>query len=650
MSAGPAGPPARLVLVGVRGFGEVYAAKIARLAEQGLVELVATVDPGVSVDPPVAHGAPLHADLPGALDAVGPVDVVIIAAPLGEHFVLAETALRAGADVMLEKPPVASLDDFTRLLAVERETGRRVQVGFQSLGSQALPLFAADAFGIGPLTRVGAVGAWSRPLAYWNRSAWAGRRSLHGRAVVDGVVTNPLAHAVVTALALVGARELDEVTSVETDLYRANAIDSDDTSVVRIRTRDGGKVTCALTLCAAEQRDPVLHLTGTRGRATFGYTTDEVEVEGGGPARTVDREDLLENLIASRRDGRALLVPLVSTGAFMRVLAAVSDAEEPVRIDPRAIRWEGEGQDRRPVVDDVEHWLERAASTGQTFRELGVPWAHAAVTASWSGRAWPGWRWRSTSTAPAPSPRPRPAPCCTPCARCAGVVVSARHPADHDWHTGVGMAVPDVDGTNFWGGGTYVHGEGYQLLDDHGVVQRRAARAGAGRLPPAAELGAAGTVPSSWRSAAVVDWVAVDARTWRLGFGSRPARRAGCDPALTGQQGTSRRRVRRILLALPGLRAPWRCSPPRRGGRTRCRAASAPGWPGRRTSWPGPGSAGRRRSWSSRPTRPPPRTRGSCACATTRGWAPPWRGTDPWCWSLAASCGAGSTWRSRPAG
>ena len=78
--------PARLVLVGVRRFGKVHAARIARLTEEGMVELVAAVDPGVVLDPPVIYGADLYADLDEALTAVGPVDVVVVAAPLGAHF------------------------------------------------------------------------------------------------------------------------------------------------------------------------------------------------------------------------------------------------------------------------------------------------------------------------------------------------------------------------------------------------------------------------------------------------------------------------------------------------------------------------------------------------------------------------------------
>jgi predicted dehydrogenase len=512
----------RLILVGVRGFGQVHAERIARLADQGLVELVAAVDPGVVLDPPTVYGVGLYADLAEALSVVGPVDVVVIAAPIGEHFPLARTALTSGADVYLEKPPVTSLGDFARLLDMEQETGRVVQVGFQSLGSHALEKLRADAFGIGPVVRLGAVGAWLRSVGYWSRSPWSGRRSLHGRAVVDGVVTNPLAHAVATALAVVDCRSLEDVDLVETDLYRANAIDSDDTSVVRIRTARGLEVTCALSLCTPVNRDPEVRIEGAHGRVTFAYTADRIEVvDGSGRTQTeiTTRTDLLENLLAHRRDGSALLVPLASTGAFMRVLAAVGDAEDPTRIDPRAIRWEGEGQDRHAVVEDIENWLAKAASTGRTFTELGVPWAHprrdsvfvrAQIAGVEVARYVDG-----RGTIPTSSPRPVLHPVRT----LAGVVLTARHPADHDWHVGVSVAIPDVNGTSFWGGGTYVHGKGYVLLDNHGEIVGETPDLQADRFTQRLNwMGHDGSV--QLREQRSVSWAAMSERTWKLIFES----------------------------------------------------------------------------------------------------------------------------------
>jgi len=537
-ASGSSAPPARFILVGVRGFGQVHAERIARLSDQGRVELVAAVDPGVVLDPPTIYGVDLYADLAEALSAVGPVDVVVIAAPLGAHFQLATTALKAGADVYLEKPPVASLDDFRSLLQVQQETGQAVQVGFQSLGSRALQMLTEEALGIGALVRVSAVGPWSRTVGYWTRSPWAGRRSLRGQPVVDGVVTNALAHAVVTALAIVGCRKLEDVQSVETDLYRANAIESDDTSVVRIRTTQGFQVTCALTLCASVEREPQVHIQGTLGRARFSYTADRVEVETEDRSRTeiATRVDLLENLLAHRREGTPLLVPLISTGAFMRVLGAIAAAEEPVRIDPRAITWEGEDRDRRPSVDNVEHWLWNSAVSGQTFAELEVPWAHrerdkVLVRARLSDAEVAVYR-DGRGTIPTSSPRPYLHPVRTR----AGVVVSAHHPADHDWHNGVGMAIPDVNGSHFWGGGTYVHGKGYVLLDNHGVIVGEPAEleedAFTQELKWIAHDGS--VVLDEQRS---IGWSAIDQQSWRLIFESRLRADAGAALNSPGSKG-----------------------------------------------------------------------------------------------------------------
>ena len=46
-----------------------------------------------------------------------------------------------------------------------------------------------------------------------------------------------------------------------------------------------------------------------------------------------------------------------------------------------------------------------------------------------------------------------------------GTVVTAEHPADHPWHRGIGIALPDVDGTNLWGGPSYLPGSGYHQTD-----------------------------------------------------------------------------------------------------------------------------------------------------------------------------------------
>ncbi|WP_229401423.1 DUF6807 family protein [Micromonospora okii] len=63
-------------------------------------------------------------------------------------------------------------------------------------------------------------------------------------------------------------------------------------------------------------------------------------------------------------------------------------------------------------------------------------------------------------------PRPRLHPVRT----LGGTTVTDALPADHVWHLGASLAVPDVAGTDLWGGRTYVRGTGYTWRDDHGRI------------------------------------------------------------------------------------------------------------------------------------------------------------------------------------
>jgi hypothetical protein len=62
-----------------------------------------------------------------------------------------------------------------------------------------------------------------------------------------------------------------------------------------------------------------------------------------------------------------------------------------------------------------------------------------------------------------------PRPYLHPVTTLAGTAVTELSPADHIHHLGVGVAVPDVEGHNFWGGRTYVRDQGPTELDNHGA-------------------------------------------------------------------------------------------------------------------------------------------------------------------------------------
>lgn len=366
-------------VLGIHGYGRYHLAEIARLQAEGLAEVVAVADPrGADGAEHLPAGVPCYADLDDLLAHVVP-DVVTLATPIHTHAPLAITALRAGAHVLVEKPTTATLAELTELVQTSQETGRVVQVGFQSFGSHAYPEIQrlVESGTIGELTGLGGVGTWSRALSYYQRSRWAGTRVLDGVPVVDGVVTNPLAHCVATALKIAGAPRAEDVASVDLELYHAHDIEADDTSSVRVTTTAGTRLTFGLTLAGPGHTPPTIIVQGTRGELVFSYTDDRLwtRTADGETQTRFERTGMLRNLVEHLTEGVPLLAPAEDTGAFMRVLEAVRTAPDPAPVDPAYVTWLGEGDESYPVIADIETWCARAAAEHKLFSELGAPWA-----------------------------------------------------------------------------------------------------------------------------------------------------------------------------------------------------------------------------------------------------------------------------------
>jgi predicted dehydrogenase len=375
-----------LVLAGARGHGRRHLENIRRLQDRGLVRLVGICDLAPLTEE--EYGGP---ELPAQSAALGELldttgaRAAVVCTPIPTHAPLALAAARRGVHLLLEKPPAPSWAEFRRLTDAVADARIACQIGFQSLGSHAVPairaLIAEGA--VGRVTGVGGAGAWARDEAYWRRAPWAGRRRLDGADVVDGVLTNPLAHAVATALALLGTTRAEDVTGIETELLRAGAIESDDTSCVRVTT-PRGPVTVAATLCAEHPGEPYAVVHGERGRITFWYKQDRVLLQraGHGPQESGHgRTDLLENLVAHLTEGAGLLVPPESTGAFTRVVEAVRTAPDPAPLPPGA--WYLHPAERRRVVPGIDGLVAACADTLALYSELGAPWGvpHKEVSA-----------------------------------------------------------------------------------------------------------------------------------------------------------------------------------------------------------------------------------------------------------------------------
>ncbi|MEX0746211.1 MAG: Gfo/Idh/MocA family oxidoreductase [Phycisphaeraceae bacterium] len=117
------------------GAGGIAGAHIKALAKMDDVEIVALAD--VSEKSMHGHAEKLgldtkhcYTDYQQMLDKVGP-DAVSVCTPNGLHAPNSIAALKAGADVIVEKPMAMNADEARQMIDAARATGRKLVIGFQ---------------------------------------------------------------------------------------------------------------------------------------------------------------------------------------------------------------------------------------------------------------------------------------------------------------------------------------------------------------------------------------------------------------------------------------------------------------------------------------------------------------------------------------
>jgi myo-inositol 2-dehydrogenase/D-chiro-inositol 1-dehydrogenase len=120
----------RFALIGFGAWGKHHAQAIATLPGLELTAIACDGDESARAAQSAYPAARVTRDWREVL-ALRAVDVVDVVTPNHLHAGIAIAAMRAGKDVLLEKPMAITLDECDALLAAERETNRLVSVGHE---------------------------------------------------------------------------------------------------------------------------------------------------------------------------------------------------------------------------------------------------------------------------------------------------------------------------------------------------------------------------------------------------------------------------------------------------------------------------------------------------------------------------------------
>jgi predicted dehydrogenase len=123
-------PETRVAVVGAGNFGRNHARVYHELSQQGAVKLAAIVDadPGKARAIAAQFGAESFGSIADML-ANTKIDAATVAVPTVHHLAVARELMRAGVDVLIEKPLATTLAEADELIGLAAEQDRVAMVG-----------------------------------------------------------------------------------------------------------------------------------------------------------------------------------------------------------------------------------------------------------------------------------------------------------------------------------------------------------------------------------------------------------------------------------------------------------------------------------------------------------------------------------------
>ena len=450
------------------------------------VDLVAAVD----IDPQrlaaftgkhgVARG---YGSLTEMLDQEKP-DLVLICTPPAAHADAVVECLRAGAWVLVEKPPVLSLAQYDRIEAEERPGGPYAGVVYQHrFGSAGLRVARQARSGVlGRPLVAQCVTTWYRGHGYYE-VPWRGKWDTEG----GGPTMGHGIHQMDLLLAVLG--DWAEVRAVAGRLDRD--VETEDVSMALVRFESGALASVVNSILSPREESmlrfdftdatvevkhlygyddtdwrytPAPHVAEDAGRiAAWTAPDDGGAGVGVGSSHTAQLPHVLDALERGER-------PPTSGRAGRETLELITALYRSAFTGRPVLRGEVTPADPfyHRLHGDVPGWAPKRSTRSEM---PAVPETSAAFElreeagAVLSGRVGGTeiFRYRYADEIAASE---CPSPYFHPLRTLSGAVVTGNRPHDHRWHKGLAMTASHLSTQNFWGGGSYVHGApGFGYVD-----------------------------------------------------------------------------------------------------------------------------------------------------------------------------------------
>ncbi len=390
--------PLCFAVVGIGGYGTTHIDVINRLRDEGIARLDAVADHhpervAGQLQALARKGIRTFESLDDLLRAGG-IDVVTLATGIHDHVPQTVACVESGCDVVCEKPLTSVPQEADRMIAAQRDTGRRVAIGYQNIYSRSIQTLKSRLLegALGELRRIHVKAAWPRGDVYYTRNEWAGKLRLGDRWVIDSLFNNAFSHYLNNALLLCGERqnETASATSVQAELYRARDIETADTASLRVVTSRGVEIVLGFSHATQVYQNPRMRLFCEKAIADWKFEQGETRINyrdgneerfdnGDVDLSTLPFRNIIQNI---RQEAELLCTPENSRSQTLCTNGAHESCPEvipmPEAFIEEVVKRNPDGtEDRFQTVKGIVDLIDQSFEEGKLFSELGVAWAEA---------------------------------------------------------------------------------------------------------------------------------------------------------------------------------------------------------------------------------------------------------------------------------
>ena len=387
-------------VVGVRNFAESYINNILDLEKEGKMKLTAVVvnDQVKNADKVRElrkKGIRIYSSYENLLKrGKAYVDIIGLPVSIPTHSEMAIKGMKAGYNILLEKPPAPTVQEVDEMIKTAEDTGRFSSIGFQYIHSRTIrkiKRFILDGK-LGEIKEIATKGFWPRFKSYYERNNWAGKSVSLGQLVLDGPMHNAFAHYLNNMIYIAGSdmQSSAKLKRVKAELYRGHSyIEADDNSCLKAETTTGTEIYFYVTHIPEEKRDPIMEIVGTKGKISWNMD-EETKIElNNGETIEFDNEGLnpKKEVIRIAADKHLSLIEDLyctpeNTREFVTAINAAYDSAKKIKEIPQDSIKEfvNEEDEYQTVFPGVDQLIDKAFAERKLLSDLDQDWT---VSTDW---------------------------------------------------------------------------------------------------------------------------------------------------------------------------------------------------------------------------------------------------------------------------